>query len=393
MKEFSIARLPEIEFGAGSLRKLAARAAAFGRQGLLVTGSGAIEVHPAWEPFLQSLTDADLQWQRLKVVGEPSPELVDEAVRSYGGTAMDVVIGLGGGSVLDAAKAVAGLLRPGNSVMDHLEGVGPERPYEGPAVPFIAAPTTAGTGSEATKNAVLSRIGPDGFKKSFRDARLVPACAIVDPDLLITCPPAQIAANGMDALTQLIESYVSLRANALTDALAVSGIEAARDALVPLYTDSGDPLAREGMAYASLLSGITLAQTGLGAVHGLASPLGALFPIPHGVVCGTLLASATEVNLRALRTRQPGSPALNKYHHVAELLCRRRFSDPDEAFSALVALLTEWNETLELETLGRFGVKQHDFDRIVTGSRGSSMRTNPVVLEDEELIGVLEARL
>ena len=174
--------------------------------------------------------------------------------------------------------------------MDHLEGVGPERPYHGPATPFIAVPTTAGTGSEATKNAVLT--APGGFKKSFRDDKLVAEWAIIDPDLLATCSPALIGADGLDAFTQLLESFVSTRANPMTDALARSGIMAARDALSSLY-HAQSAAARAQMAYASLLSGICLAQTGLGSVHGLASPLGAFFPIPHGVVCGTLVATAT----------------------------------------------------------------------------------------------------
>ncbi len=202
--------------------------------------------------------------------------MIDAAVNEYAPADIDVVLGIGGGSAMDAAKAIAGLLRVKQSVMDFLEGVGPELPYRGPAVPLIAVPTTAGTGSEATKNAVLSKQGHDGFKKSFRDDRLVAEVAIVDPDLLSSCPREVIAANGMDALTQLIESYVSIKANVFNDALGISGLRAARDGLVHLYQSAGaDGAARERMAYASLISGINLAQTGLGSVHGLASPLGA----------------------------------------------------------------------------------------------------------------------
>ena len=220
---FSIARLPRIEFGSGAIARIPDLARGYGQRALLITGSGAIERAPQWRALLSGLQQAGVSWERLRVRGEPSPELVDRAVAEFGPGRFDLVIGLGGGSVLDAAKAIAGLLPHGNSVMDHLEGAGPEQPYRGPSLPFIAAPTTAGTGSEATKNAVLSRRGAAGFKKSFRGEPLVPAYAVVDPDLLATCPPAQIAANGMDALTQLMESYVSTRANAFTDALALSG--------------------------------------------------------------------------------------------------------------------------------------------------------------------------
>ncbi|HWS02443.1 MAG TPA: iron-containing alcohol dehydrogenase, partial [Gammaproteobacteria bacterium] len=275
-----------------------------------------------------------------------------------------------------------------------LEGVGPEKPYRGPATPFIAVPTTAGTGSEATKNAVLSTHGKDGFKKSFRDERLVPEYAIVDPDLLISCPPELIAANGMDALTQLIESYVSLRANTFTDALAISGLRAARDGLLPWYEGTGDQTsARSRMAYAALISGITLAQVGLGSVHGLAAPMGAFFPIPHGVVCGTLVASATRVNIEVMQARESDNPALDKYARLAEILCERRIREPAAAYTALIDLLAGWTERLQLPRLARYDITAADIPHIVAHSRGSSMKTNPVLLTDGEIARVLEARL
>ena len=225
--------------------------------------------------MIDALKGRGLSWEDMVVEQEPSPGLVDQAVRVYRHAGIEIVLGIGGGSVLDAAKAIAGLLPHGNSVMDHLEGVGPELPYQGPSLPFIAVPTTAGTGSEATKNAVLSMHGPDGFKKSFRHDLLVARYAVVDPALLATCPPDLIAANGMDALTQLLESYVSTRANPFVDALALSGLGYVRDGLLDWY-EGGEKAAegRAGMAYAALLSGITLAQVGLGSVHGLAAPLG-----------------------------------------------------------------------------------------------------------------------
>jgi len=286
--DFSISRLPRIEFGSGTLAKLPMIAGEYGTHALLVTGAGSLRASPFWPTVTAGLRAQGISWLHLAIPGEPSPQMVDEAVRALRTESIDVVIGIGGGSALDAAKAIAGLLKTGNSVMDHLEGVGPELPYVGPATPFIAVPTTAGTGSEATKNAVLSVQGPDGFKKSFRDEKLVAEYALIDPDLLATCPPTVIAANGMDAFTQLLESYVSSRAAPLTDSLAWGGMKAARDGLLASHADAGDAAARERMAYAALVSGITLAQVGLGSVHGLAAPLGALFPIPHGVACGTL---------------------------------------------------------------------------------------------------------
>jgi alcohol dehydrogenase len=260
--------------------------------------------------------------------------------------------------------------------------------------PVVAVPTTAGTGSEATKNAVLSRHGPDGFKKSFRDDALVADTAIVDPDLLAGCPPALIAANGMDALTQLLESYVSTKSNPLTDALALSGLRAVRDGLLAWYQGGASAAeARASMAYASLLSGICLAQTGLGSVHGLASPLGALFPIPHGVVCGTLVAAATRVNVAAIQAREPDNIALGKYADIGRLLSGSHGQSAAENRDRLVRLLEDWTHAMALPPLSALGVAAADLDRVVAGSRGSSMKTNPIVLTDEEIASVVMARL
>ena len=392
---FQVARLPEIRFGNGAIEQLPQILARFGERVLLVTGRASLQATPRWQPLLNGLQDAGLGVRQVTVAEEPSPELVDRAVAAHRDAAIDVVAGIGGGSVLDAAKAIAGLLRPGNSVLDHLEGVGRGIPYAGPAVPFVAVPTTAGTGSEATKNAVLSRLGPDGFKKSFRDDRLVAAVALVDPSLLDSCPKDLIAANGMDAFTQLLESYASQRASPFTDALASSGMQAFRDGFWQAWT-TGDPLAQQGyqnIAYASLCSGITLAQCGLGSVHGLASPLGAFFPIPHGVVCGTLVAAATRVNLRALREREPQNPSLRKYAEAGILLSGRMFNSETAAQDGLVELLEQWTARLALPRLGEFGVTEGDIPRVVANCRGGSMQTNPLVLSDAELTGLVRSRL
>lgn len=387
---FSIARLPRIEFGSGAVRKLPAIAAHYGKTLLLVTGARSFTESPAGVELLANLSQHGLSWDQIKVAGEPSPEFVDAAVAALRVRPFDAVVGVGGGSTLDAAKAIAGLLQPGNSVLDHLEGVGPERPYCGPATPFIAVPTTAGSGSEATKNAVLSTLG--SFKKSFRDEKLVAEWAIVDPDLLASCPPALLAANGMDAFTQLLESFVSTRANAMTDALARSGMVAARDALPALYHQQS-ATAREQMAYAALCSGICLAQAGLGAVHGLAAPLGAFFPIAHGVVCGTLVASATASNIAALEVRDPDSPALPKYAEIGRRFAKQKGLTGQEARRYLVEVLRAWEAELALPRLSRYGIAANDLPRIVAASRGSSMKSNPIELSDAELTQILASRL
>ena len=437
---FAIGRLPRIEFGAGRLATLPALAGRHGRRLLLLTGGHSFTASPHWVRLETALGAAGFTYTVLRITGEPSPEEIDAIVREQREGRWDLVVGIGGGSVLDGAKAVAGLLKPGNSVMDHLEGVGPELPYRGPATPFIAVPTTAGTGSEATRNAVLTRQGPAGFKKSFRDEALMAEVALVDPDLLATCPPALIAANGMDALTQLLESYLSVRANPLTDALALAGLAAVRDGLLAWYQGGAEAVAgRERMALAALLSGICLAQTGLGSVHGLAQPLGSLFPIPHGVVCGTLVAAATRVNIAALREREPASPALDKYATVGRLLVGQpsahaagwadvaagvaadvsvgealdvaavmanqvapfgagdaagdRVAVKADALEVLLATLEDWTRLMRLPTLDRLGVTAADFPRIIAASRNSSMKTNPLVLTDAEIERILTLRL
>jgi alcohol dehydrogenase len=387
---FSIARLPRIEFGSGVFRKLPDIAAGYGKKLLLVTGARSFVESPQAADLFAAFLQRGIGWEIVKVAVEPSPTFVDATVAALRNERFDAVIGIGGGSALDAAKAIAGLLGPGNSVLDHLEGVGPELPYAGPATPFIAVPTTAGTGSEATKNAVLSIEGK--FKKSFRDDKLVAEWAIVDPDLLATCPPALIAADGMDAFTQLLESFVSTRSNPMTDALARSGIMMVKDSLLSLHREQS-AAAREKMAYAALLSGICLAQTGLGSVHGLAAPLGAFFPIPHGVACGTLVATATDVNIAALKARLPDSPALPKYAEVGRRFAMQKGLNGDEARAFLVATLRQWEAALDLPRLSHYRLARADFSRVVANSRGSSMKTNPVELTDAEIARILADRL
>lgn len=393
IKNFSLSRLPRIEFGAGAFDSLPGIVRKYGTRALIVTGAHSFRASRFWPALTSDFQAQGVSWQTLEIAGEPSPHMVDKAVVALRAERIDVVVGIGGGSALDAAKAIAGLLKPGNSVMDHLEGVGPERAYFGPATPFIAVPTTAGTGSEATKNAVLSLQGADGFKKSFRDDKLVAEYALVDPDLLASCPPAVIAANGMDALTQLLESYVSTRAAPFTDSLAWGGMKAARDGLLALHADTNDAKARERMAYAAMVSGITLAQAGLGSVHGLAAPLGAFFPIPHGAACGTLVAAATRVNIESLCARDARNPALQKYARVGRLLSQREQLDERDAHAVLIETLEDWTRALALPALGHYGVTAADIPRIVAHSRGSSMKTNPLPLEDSEIAAILATRL
>lgn len=388
---FNIGRLPRIEFGRGAIQKLMPAIGCYGDKVLLVTGARSFAVSGYWETLINDLGRAGIHWQHCPVQREPTAEFIDDSVRQFAEQKIDIVVGIGGGSALDAAKAIAGLLLNSNPVMDYLEGVGPELTYQGPAVPLIAVPTTAGTGSEVTRNAVLGRQGDQGFKKSFRAEQLVADLVLIDPDLLQTCPPASIAANGMDALTQLLESRVSLRANRLMSILAEDGLRAVRDGLLPWYEQgtAAVPEVPALMAYAAFLSGITLAHVGLGSVHGLAAPLGAYYPIPHGVACGTLLAEATALNILSLQGREPDSPALDAYARCAEILLHRHFRSNEGACAALVALLRDWQHRLALPGLSRYGLDTAGIERVVAQARGNSMKTNPVTLSDEELRGLL----
>lgn len=401
---FTIARLPRLVFGAGTIAQLPGEIAALGRRVLIVTGGRSFIEGPHCAPLLNELKKSGIDYRHIKITAEPSPELIDDAVRQYKDAGIEAVVGIGGGSALDGAKAIAGLLTSGDSVMDFLEGVGPERPYHGPALPFIAVPTTAGTGSEASKNAVLGRNGPKGFKKSFRADALVARLAIVDPDLLMSCPKSIIAANAMDAFTQLLESLVSTRANVMTRALAWSGLTAFHKGFFPAWrsaapghTPSSQPERRaalQHLAYASMISGICLAQTGLGSVHGLAAPLGAFFQIPHGVACAAVLSAATMVNIEALRGRDPENSALGLYARAGTLIGGGEDGPPPgDPLEALCVTLRGWTETLNIPRLGHFGVDSDDIARLVANSRGSSMKTNPITLNDKEIDAIVRRSL
>jgi alcohol dehydrogenase class IV len=393
---FDFTATPHIHFGAGKRARLKGLAASIGagknKRLLLVTGAHSFDDSAMCRALYDELAGA-FDVKRLRVTGEPSPELVDTAVAEYRDFDPGSVIAIGGGSAVDAAKAVAGLLPLGHSVMDYLEGVGKGRAYSGPATPFIAVPTTAGTGGETSKNAVLSRIGKDGFKKSFRDEKLVARHIVLDPELTLSCSPDVTAACGMDAFTQLLESYVSRRANPMTDALAGSGMHLVRDHLVRAVEQGEDIAARSAMLYASAISGLTLANAGLGSVHGLASPLGAFFPIPHGVACGTLLHAATRLNISAMQDRERDNPALGKYAGAGRILTGDSIMPDGPALSSLLELLAHWSEQLKMKRLGEYGIGEADISRIVAGSRGNSMQTNPIVLTDEEIGGLVSSRL
>ena len=392
ISEFHFSSTPHIHFGAGERSKLTELITSYGKKVVFVTGANAFDSSDRCQHLWQEL-DRNFDIRRVKVSGEPSPQLVDEAVAEHHGFSADCVVALGGGSAVDAGKAIAGLLPGGGSVMEFLEGVGKGREYSGPSTPFIAVPTTAGTGGETSKNAVLSVVGEQGFKKSFRHETLVARHIILDPELTIACPAELTAACGMDALTQLLESYVSTAASPMSDSLAINGLERVRDSLLIAVEHGEDIEARADMLYAASLSGLTLANAGLGSVHGLASPLGAYFPIPHGVVCGTLLFEATQANIVAMYDRAPDHPSLEKYADVGRLLTGQGSLDSFAAREALLGILQAWSGRLKMPRLSQFGVGEEHIERVVAGSRGNSMQTNPVRLTDQEIASIVRRRL
>ncbi|MBN2430265.1 MAG: iron-containing alcohol dehydrogenase [Acidobacteria bacterium] len=391
--DFRFAHTPRILFGAGTFARLPEVLAGFGRSALIVTGSRSLAESGRLSEFLLALSERGVAAATVAVQGEPSTELVDQIVTGHGQPLPDVVAAIGGGSVLDTGKAVSAMLPSGESVTDYLEGVGHGRPHPGRKVPLVAVPTTAGTGSEATKNAVISRVGRDGgFKKSLRHDRFVPDVALVDPELAMSCPPHITAACGLDAFTQLLESYVSTAASPLTDALAWSGLARLKDSLIPALREGRRNLpSRAGMAYAALLSGITLTNAGLGVVHGLASPLGAAFPIPHGVVCGTLVGVATRTNVDRILARPEKYPqALEKYARVGRLLAGHRSETPADDCRRLLMIIDRWVRETVMPRLGDYGIGADDLDSLAAAA---GIKNNPVPLDKIDLRRLLSARL
>ena len=381
---FEFAAPARIVFGEGTLRQAGAIVAGLGGRALVVEGKG-----DRARTLLELLSESGVDATRLRVPGEPTTTLVEGGVSEARRAGCDVVVALGGGSVIDAAKAIAALLTNPGELLDYLEVVGRGRPLAARAAPLVAIPTTAGTGAEVTRNAVLM-VEEEGVKVSLRSPLMLPAVALVDPELTYSLPPAITASTGLDALTQCIEPFVTPQASPLTDALAREGMARAAGALARAVRDGGDVDARRDMALASLCGGLALANAKLGAVHGFAAPLGGMFPVPHGVACARLLPLVVEANVRALRERDASSPALARYDEVARILTGRPAARAEDGAAWLRALGAE----LEIPPLSADGIAERDVGRVVEKARrASSMQGNPIVLADAELASILHAAL
>jgi len=383
---FELATAARIVFGVGTAAQVGPIAAEHGRRALVVTGRDPTRA----EPVLEVMRAAGLTIDVFTVAGEPTVADAERGVAAARACNCDVVVAVGGGSPLDAGKAIAALLRNPGPPLDYLEVVGRGRPLVHDPAPFIAVPTTAGTGSEVTRNAVLAA-SEQRVKVSLRSPKMLPRAAIVDPALTLGLPPLVTADCGLDALTQLIEPFLSRKANPITDALCRDGIARAARALPRAVADGRDLDARSDMALASLLGGLALANAALGAVHGFAGPIGGAFArAPHGAVCARLLPEVLRINARALRQREPGSPVLARLDEVARLVTGDPTATLDHAVEHLRALVA----SLQIRPLAAYGLQAADLPDLVDRSRrASSMKGNPIELTDAELHEALAAAL
>lgn len=376
--------VPRIIFGRGQISRLPQIIGQWGQSVLVVQPD-----HPGHEAMADRLRNL-LDGCRMafhRQGGEPTVSDVDEALAAARAHEAQVIVGLGGGSVIDCAKAVAALLTNGGRAMDYMEVVGRGQKITKPAAPWIAIPTTAGTGAEATRNAVIG--APEKkFKASIRSEHMLARVALVDPELGVGVPAEVTASSGMDALCQVIESYTSTGANPLTDALSLKGIALASRSLTRAYENGQDIDAREDMALCALLSGITLSNAGLGAVHGFAAPMGANYPVPHGTVCAALLPHVIEANVAAMRTQEHSG--LTRYADIGRTMAGNPALDDEQAIARCIDFARGLLHNLRIPPLGGFGLTEAGIpDMVALARKASSMRFNPVTLPDDSLADIL----
>lgn len=382
---FEFATATRIIFGPGALREAPPIVAQFGTRALVVTGRNPSRA----EALCAALSNQGVSTERFSVPGEPEIETVRTGVNQAHRMAAELVIAFGGGSALDAGKAIAVMARNPGDVLDYLEVIGGGKSLPGPGLPFIAIPTTAGTGSEVTRNAVLA--SPEHrVKVSLRSPLMLAKVALVDPELTHDLPREVTASTGLDALTQLIEPFVCCRPNPLVDALCVEGIRRAARSVRAACAGGSKPSAREDMALASLFGGLALANAGLGAVHGFAGPIGGMFPAPHGAVCAALLPHVMAANLAALRLRQPDSPVLGRFDRLGQILTGDASAVADDAVSWVLSLVKD----LRIPKLGAYGITRADIPVLVEkAAQASSMKANPIPLSPAELTEILQQAL
>jgi alcohol dehydrogenase class IV len=382
---FEFATAARIVFGPGVLKEVGAAAREMGSRALLVFGLP----EDLLKPLTTSLEENQVSWTAIPVNTEPTLDSIRKALEIARQENCNLMIGCGGGSAMDTAKAVSALLVNDGDPLDYLEVVGRGRTLGKPSAPCIAIPSTAGTGAEVTRNAVLE-VSEQKVKVSLRSATMLPRLALVDPVLTYSLPPEVTASTGLDALTQLIEPFVSNKATPISDALCKEGMQMAARSLLRVYRDGSDQAARQDMSLASLFGGLALANAGLGGAHGFAGPLGGMFHAPHGAICARLLPIVSQVNLQALRQRAPNSPALDRYEQAAKLLTGNSFASAEDGIRWLVDICN----ALHVPPLKDYSVTLTDIPEIAAKSAAaSSMKGNPIVLTPDELINILEQAL
>ena len=382
---FEFATAGRVLFGPDTLNKVESIFSDLGKRVLIVRGGNPERTRPL-EVILEA---ANVEYFCFEIHGEPTIERIEEGVTQARQAEVDLVVGFGGGSVIDAAKAIAGLVTNPGPILDYLEVIGKGKQLSAPSLPCVAIPTTAGTGAEVTRNSVLG--SPEQrVKVSLRSPFLLPRFAIVDPKLTSELPPSVTASTGLDALTQLIEPYVCLRSNPITDGLCVEGMHRAARSLRHAYETGDDISAREDMALASLFGGFSLANAGLGAVHGFAAPIGGMFHAPHGAVCAALLPHVMKINIRAIRERAGNSPVLGRYDSIGAILTGSGKAVANDG----IQWIGELCKALNVCGLRTYGVAEADIPVLVAkAAKASSTKANPIVLTTEELTEALHLAL
>lgn len=381
--EFSTAE--RIIFGAGEIKKIGSLANSMGRRVLLVRGKSP----KTSQDVVTILEGFGLDVVQYVIEKEPTIEMIQIGTDIARDSQRDLVVGIGGGSVLDAGKAISALLTNKGDVIDYLEVVGSGKPLSSPPRKYIAIPTTAGTGAEVTKNAVLD--SPEhGIKVSLRSPWMYPNVALIDPELTHSMPPNITANTGLDALTQLIEAYVSNKANPMTDVVCIKGIRYVARSLYPAYVNGSNPEARTEMALASLFGGVALANAKLGAVHGFAGPIGGMIHAPHGAICARLLPFAMDVNIEALRARGVGDKYLRRYEEISKILTGKNDAGVDDG----IVWVGELCERTNIQPLRIFGLLEADIPEVLKkGKNSSSMQGNPIELNQSEMELILQKAL
>lgn len=378
---FEFATTDRIIFGKGTLSRVREIAPALGRKALIVCGSGSVPI----DPVTGSLKAAGMDWDIFRVEHEPDIPTIEAGLDRARRSGCHLVIGFGGGSILDSAKAISALMTNSGALLDYLEGIGGGKEISNRAAPMIALPTTAGTGAEVTHNAVIA--SPEHHVKvSMRSSLMIPSVAIVDPELTYTMPPVVTASTGMDALTQVIEAYVSNKANPLTDTIAQEGIKRGARSILAAFQDGRNTQAREDMALTSLFGGLALANAGLGAVHGFAGPIGGMFTAPHGAICASLLPYVMKYNALAIQGIPEFAPVSARFRDIARWVTGDPAADVMDGVEWIRALAHD----LSIPGLHAIGIKQADFPQIIEKSKSSSsMQRNPVHLDEKTLEDIL----